>query len=83
MTSCRPTPSLDRLPFESDRVYELFLGRDHFVEVFIRIPIERGLNPRVPEDSLHRLRVLFSLVGKPIRQAGGVGYADPTDARRG
>src|SRR5260370_41552229 len=64
-----PTPSLDGLPVESDRVYELFLSRDHFVEVFIRIQIERGLNPRVPQDSLHRLRVLFSLVDKPIRQA--------------
>jgi len=63
-----PTPSRDGLLFESDRVKEFFLSRDHLVEVFVRIQIERGLNPRITQDALRSLRVLLRLVRQPVRQ---------------
>ena len=64
-----PTPSLDGLPLESHRVKELVLSGDHLVEVFVRVQIERGLNTRMTQDALHRLRVLLCLIHQPVRQA--------------
>jgi hypothetical protein len=45
------------------------LSRDHFVEVFVCVQTERGLDARMAQDALHGLRVLFRLVHKPIREA--------------
>ena len=42
-------PSLDAPRFESHGVNEFFLSRDHLVEVFVRVQVERGLNPRMPK----------------------------------
>ncbi len=64
-----PTPSWDGLPVESHCVKELVLSGDHLVEVFVRVQIERGLNTRMTQDALHRLRVLLCLIHQPVRQA--------------
>ena len=53
-----PHPSLDTPVFESHGVKEFFLSRDHLGEVFVRVQIKRGLNPRMTQDALHSLRVL-------------------------
>ena len=45
------------------------MSRNHLFEVFVRVEVERGLNPRMTQDALHRLRVLFCRVHKPIQEA--------------
>jgi len=51
-----PQASLDAPSFESHSVKELLLSRDHLVEVLVRIQVERGLNPRMPQDPKNRGR---------------------------
>ena len=53
--------------FESHGVKKLFLCCDHLVEVFVCVEVERGLDARVTQDALHRLRVLLRLVDQPVR----------------
>jgi hypothetical protein len=57
---------IGRFRFESHRVNEFVLSRDHFVEVFVRVQIERGLNPRVTRDSLHGLCVLLYFIRQRV-----------------
>ena len=40
-----PQLLLNGLGLDSNRVKELILCRDHFVEVFAHVQVERGLNP--------------------------------------
>jgi len=81
LTDIPPRPSLDCLPVESHRVKELVLSRDHLVEVFVRIEIERGLNARMTQDALHSFRVLLRLVHQPVRQPVSKVVQTPTVSR--
>ncbi len=45
--------SLNGFRLDSNRVNELILCCDHFVEVFAQVQVECGLNPRVTQNALH------------------------------
>src|SRR5664279_3229506 len=60
--------SLDCLRFHSQGCQELTLRRPCFVTVLLRIKIQRRLNLRVAEDSLHRFRLYLCLVHQPITE---------------
>src|ERR1700730_921033 len=50
----------------SDCFQELSLGPPCFLAVFLGVEIERRLDSRVTQDSLHRLRFDLRLVHKPV-----------------
>jgi hypothetical protein len=62
-----PQPSLDAYRLKSRSFKVLLLSRDHLVEVFVGVEVERGLDARMTQDALHGLRVFLCLVHKPIR----------------
>src|SRR5262252_8886128 len=50
-----PQLLLNASRFESHGVEEFFLSSDHLVEVFVRVKVERGLDTRMIQDTLHSL----------------------------
>jgi hypothetical protein len=50
----------------SDCFQELTLRSQSFIAIFLSVEIERRLDSRVTEDSLHRLRFDFRFVHQPV-----------------